>query len=98
MRKLFKLLDVVFKRMKHHVRIEDKQETGSNEETTGCQNSSEFFKEKEVDFITPMVFDRLGSEVGLFEMKYLIRLPLNGDPPVFSPGNRQCFEQLFVHN
>jgi hypothetical protein len=42
-------------------------------------------KEKEVEFINPMVFDRLGTEEGLFEIKYLVFLPLNGDPPLLSP-------------
>ncbi len=42
-------------------------------------------EDREVDFVNPMVFDRLGTEAGLFEIKYLVFLPFNGDPPLFTP-------------
>jgi hypothetical protein len=48
-------------------------------------------KEKEVEFINPMVFDRLAIERGVFEIKYLFIFPLNGDPLLMSPEHGQIY-------
>ena len=95
--KIFQLLDIVFGRLRHNWLLErlekesEKDKGGEREKEKDGVKEMEIEKEEgekkeeEVGFINPMVFDRLGTEDGLFEIKYLVFLPFNGDPPLFTP-------------
>ena len=83
-RKVFQLFNA--QRMtptNHKVLIKQIDETGSKDNTSATGTKA---SQNKVEFINPMVFDRLGTQKGLFELKYLALIPMNGDPPLLIPG------------
>jgi hypothetical protein len=91
---VFDILDLIFKRKKSKEsikRIEKEKEEGEEGEEGEKGEEMEKEKEKEVEFINPMVFDRLAIERGVFEIKYLFIFPLNSDPLLMSPEHGQIY-------
>ena len=83
-RKVFQLFNA--QRMtptNHKVLIKQIDETGIKDNTSATETKA---SQNKVEFINPMVFDRLGTQKGLFELKYLALIPMNGDPPLLIPG------------
>ena len=93
---IFDFLDIIFKRKKtkeesiKRIEKEKEGEGGKGEEETKK-------KKEEVEFVNPMVFDRLAVEKGVFEIKYLVFLPLNGDAILMSPEHGQIYSNRHGH-